>query len=239
MILTNLIGKGAQADVYEYEGKAIKLFHMDYDKAYVFFEGAVTSIIEHTTLPISKIHDIVKINGQWAIVMDLLNGQTIATDMVKGMSDLVDMQIKIHTIDSPLPLNNHYVYKDEISAHPMLDKTDKDRLLHLLKSLPEGNKLCHNDYHGLNAIKNNTGVYVIDWINAKGGNPETDCCRTYILIALYNKRYACSYLDMYSSKAGFDPERILRWLPIVSAERLYEKNESEIPQLKKWIQGGK
>ena len=70
MVLKNLIGKGMQADVYEYEGRAVKLFHKSDVKSDVFCEAALISMIEKTGLPCAKLYDVVKINGQWAIIMD-------------------------------------------------------------------------------------------------------------------------------------------------------------------------
>jgi hypothetical protein len=74
MNLEKLIGKGMQADVYEYGGYAVKLFHQCHDKSFVFFESAKMSMIEKTDLPTPKIHDLRKIGDRWAIVMDLSEG---------------------------------------------------------------------------------------------------------------------------------------------------------------------
>ena len=50
----------------------------------------------------------------------------------------------------------------------------KLRVLDLLHTLPDGNTLCHFDFHPDQVILTNDGPVVIDWMTARRGNSLSD-----------------------------------------------------------------
>jgi aminoglycoside phosphotransferase (APT) family kinase protein len=58
----------------------------------------------------------------------------------------------------------------------------RDAALRLLDTLPDGDRLCHGDFHPANVILSGAGPVIIDWPDATSGNPLADVARTLTLI---------------------------------------------------------
>jgi hypothetical protein len=240
-VFSNLIGKGARADVYESNGHALKVFHKGYEKANAFYEAAVHSMIEGTGLPMPKIYKVWKMDDRWTIEMDLVRGKAMYEWMERDpghihgyMADMADLQCRVQATDVRLPVNIHTRLRGKI-APGILDDARKEKVLGLLDSFPVGNGLCHNDFHVLNIIKNEEGLFIIDWIDAANGNPEADACRSYLLYQLFRPEIAGLYLDAYCTRSGIPSARILRWFPVMAAARLAEGFQEEVDQIMEWV----
>ena len=56
-------------------------------------------------------------------------------------------------------------------------------LLEQLVQLPDGDRLCHGDFHPWNVVGDPPdGATVIDWLDATCGDPAADACRSYLLM---------------------------------------------------------
>ena len=105
----------------------------------------------------------------------------------------------------------------------ILDDEVKDKLRFKLQGLPDGEQLCHNDFHSLNIVMYEGSLYIVDWADAASGSPEADVCRSYLVYSLYASYMADQYLDVYGRKSGVNRKNVLRWLPIIAAARLTER----------------
>lgn len=240
--LNELIASGAEADVYRFGNHAIKLFKQHCSKSEAFYEAAVHTAVEATKLPIPKIHQVLKIENRWAIVMDLVSGTTMKDIIINDLKDInlhidsiVNLQFKMHQIEA-----NGLIKLDERLATKILstDKLSVDQKQHLnynLKSFESDNKLCHGDFHFLNLIKTSHEIMIIDWIDAACGNPEADVCRTYLLYLIYAKHIAELYLNAYCKKSNKEAKDIKKWLPIIAGARLSENKENEFKILTRLI----
>ena len=63
--------------------------------------------------------------------------------------------------------------------------------------MPEGDCLCHGDFHPINVLGAVSRPLVIDWSHACSGNPSADVCRSYLLLKLHSGLIAEPYLDVY------------------------------------------
>ena len=228
------IGTGAQAKVYLYENNAIKVFREGYDKAYVFYEATITSLVENTGLPIARVHEVINIDNKNAIKMDYIKGpalyECILSDIANAkeyIDRMVELQIEIHSKNIWLPLKLKNKLKDRIIGSISISENKKDKLLKILEGLPEGKSLCHGDFHPLNIIIKDNQYYVIDWIDGTNGCDNADVCRTYMIFLFHAPELAALYLETYCGKTGKDKKDILEWLPIIAAARLCEQNEGE------------
>lgn len=239
--LDKLIGKGAQADVYAVDNKAIKVFKEQCSKTEVFYEALINSMVESLNLPVPKIYEVIQIENKMAIVMDLIEGTSMQQVILNDMNNLalyidkiIDLQIKIHSINISVPgfptMKDRL--KQRISQSPILDNSQKENLQGLLNGFDFGTSLCHGDFHFMNLIKTDQNIVIIDWVDTTSGSPEADLCRTYLLYELHSpKGFADIYLDVYCKKTNKKRGDILKWLPIIAGARLTEKNESEKGQL--------
>jgi len=63
-----------------------------------------------------------------------------------------------------------------------MNNDDKTFLYKYIKKLPEGNNLCHGDFHPENVLFENDEYYVIDWMTGMQGNIAADVARTEMII---------------------------------------------------------
>jgi aminoglycoside phosphotransferase (APT) family kinase protein len=57
----------------------------------------------------------------------------------------------------------------------------KEASLACLDQLPQGDSLCHGDFHPDNILMTSRGPVIIDWMTGTRGNPLADVCRTLLL----------------------------------------------------------
>jgi len=103
-----------------------------------------------------------------------------------------------------------------------LDEPRKQILLNGLRDMPDGDRLCHGDFHPMNVLGDASQHIVIDWPNACRGDPAADVCRSYLLLRLHAGEVAQPYLDAYCRVSSVPRETILDWLPYIAAARLWE-----------------
>jgi aminoglycoside phosphotransferase (APT) family kinase protein len=100
----------------------------------------------------------------------------------------------------------------EIAAPPDLGADGGDRLLHL-------------DLHPENVVLGAAGPVVVDWTNARGGDPALDVALTWIILAtsagLPGRWFLRSFLP------HFDAEELQRALPAAAERRLADPNVTD------------
>jgi aminoglycoside phosphotransferase (APT) family kinase protein len=111
--------------------------------------------------------------------------------------------------------------------------------LNYLMQLPNGNKVCHGDYHTDNIIMMDGEAKVLDWMTATSVNPCGDVARTLIMIRYSylpsdmpkatklfiqtaRKLFARFYLNSYMKLTNTSAKSIDKWLLPVMAARLVE-----------------
>lgn len=242
MKLDKVIGKGAQATVYRSEQYAIKVFDESCDKTGVFYEALVNSIIENTDLPVPKNYEVLNINNQMAIKMDYIKGISLFECISKNpenimvyMESMVKLHKKIHTKKATVPLSLKGRLRNKIVDNKELSVTAKEKILDILTRLPDGNELCHGDFHGYNIMVDDDKYWIIDWVDSTYGCAEGDVCRTYMMYMLHAPEQGEIYLDLYCKDTGTEKEKILEWLPVIATARLSENIPNEKEKIIEWI----
>lgn len=117
-----------------------------------------------------------------------------------------------------------------------------------LDTLPDGDRLCHGDFHPANILRTKDGPVVIDWPIAARGHPDADVIRTHLIIrigdpppgasivvriaALFGRRILLAgYLRAYRRIRPIDMKAASRWEVPVAAARLGDGIEVERPAL--------
>jgi Bacterial extracellular solute-binding proteins, family 5 Middle/Phosphotransferase enzyme family len=118
-----------------------------------------------------------------------------------------------------------------IARAMLLDKPRRQILLNGLRDMPDGDRLCHGDFHPMNVLGKASQPIVIDWPNACRGDPAGDVCRSYLILKLHADEVSGSYLDAYCQVTCVPRRTILDWLPYAAAARLMEDVPSEQPRL--------
>jgi aminoglycoside phosphotransferase (APT) family kinase protein len=109
-------------------------------------------------------------------------------------------------------------------------------LLTELEAMPDGDRLCHGDFHPHNIMGPIGREALIDWLDASRGEPAADVCRSYVLLRPAASEVASAYVDAYSHISGVTRDAILTWLPFVAAARLAE-GVPQVDELMKMVDG--
>jgi aminoglycoside phosphotransferase len=222
-----LVGRGAQATVYARGDVAVKVYNPGYDKENVFYEAAVMGYVEAAGLVTPRPIEVLSVAGQTCLKMSRVTGQSVDAVFAghpgrarELMDDLVRLQMEIHGKQIFIPISLKHRLRDRLRYNPNLDSARLQTLLALCDSMPDGEALCHGDFHPSNILVDN-GVYaVIDWIEAAKGDARVDASHSYTAIGISSRESAEMYLQRYCAASGAEREDILRWLP-VQAGSLY------------------
>ena len=243
MKLDTIIAKRPAKTIYRDGDKIIKLFDDNYSKADVLNEALNQARVEETSLNIPKIHEVTKIDGKWAIVLDYIEGKTLAQMIAEEPEKkneyielMVDIQMQIHTMRCPLltRLKDKMNRKVDLTD---LDATTRYELHTRIASMPKHNKVCHGDLDASNIIITPDGKpYIIDWAHVTQGNAAADAARTYLLYCLAgDKESAEFYLNTFCKKSDTAKQYVQKWMPIVAASQSVKGKEEEKEFLHTWI----
>ncbi|MBE5794052.1 MAG: aminoglycoside phosphotransferase [Clostridiales bacterium] len=242
MKLDQVIAVRPNKTVYLDGDLAIKVFHNDYSKADVLNEALNQARVEETGLPIPMLHEVTKVDDQWAIVIDYIRGKTLAELMEEDperydeyMEMFVDLQLEIHRHTCPMlgKLKDKMNRKISQSA---LDATTRYELHTRLEGMPKHNKLCHGDFEPRNVVIREDGTaYIIDWAHATQGNASADAARTYLLFWLNGDvAGAEKYLKLFCKKSDTAMQYVQKWIPIVAASQSVKGKPEERDFLLHW-----
>lgn len=199
------IGRGAQAIVYRYKGFAYKVYNDNYPKEYIKGEYLIQDEINQMDLSVVKYYKTEKEN---VIKMDLIDGVTLAERMkcenyAHGIEDMIQLQKQIlQKINHNLPTLKSYALKD--LNHMTIDEEKKKKAIEIMDCIPETDNLLHLDFHLLNIMYAKGVYYIIDWINARIGNPVYDYARSYIILNEIAEGLAQQYLALLEQDKEID-----------------------------------
>lgn len=237
------IYKSQYKEVYVEDGKIIKLFDNSFPKANILNEALNQARVEETDLHIPKIEAVTKIDGKWAIVMDYIEGKTVAELMRENPAEeekyldlMVELQVEMHSRRVPLLPRLKDKMQNKI-GHTDFNDTIKYELQMRIESMPKHLKLCHGDFNPGNIIVTPAGEkYIIDWSHATQGNASCDVARTYLIFCLEDRKdLAEKYLDKFCAKTGTAKTYVQRLLPVVAASESVKGKKEDRALLSKWV----
>ncbi len=228
--------------IYRDGNLAIKLFNEGYSIADIFNEAHNHAMVEETGFPIPKLEGVNKIDGKWAIIMQYIEGKTLAQRITEDpknadlyLERMVDVQLSMHNYSS-MKLRHLTEKMYERISLSNLSQTSQFELHTRLGSLPKNYKLCHGDMNLSNVIITDSGdAYVVDWSHATQGNASADAARTYLWFKLAGQNtQAEKYLDLFCKKTGCDKQYVQKWMPLVAASHLFKGKPAEREFLLPW-----
>ena len=248
-ITTNHLGKpiaiGGTAEVYDWEPSWIlKLYFDRFGPRMADYERRIAAAICATGLPVPAVGEIVHVDGRVGLLYQRCAGMQMGEDLARHPWRLVSYAItlaKLHAkmhnqpIQADVPRLRHSLELRIRDAKPLPENL-RAAALKALETMPDGDRLCHGDFHPGNVMLGQPEPVIIDWIDASFGSPLADVARTSILVQgmievepqfsrfqrfglrLMHVVYLRRYFQLRPD--GFDEYR--RWLPIVAAARLNE-----------------
>ena len=228
----SLIGEGKMAKVYLYNGFAYKVFKNGYPKDWIDYEVGIQSEISKLNLPVVNYYESEIKNS---IKMDYIRGITLADRIRKekyknGVEDLFKLFLEIHEVENvKLPKLKESLIRDITNFD--FDEDKKEKALSFINEIEEKNNLCHLDYHFLNIMYNEQGYKIIDWINAKIGNPIYDFARTYVIMFEFANRLSSKFLKLVEEHCNLKREELNKAIYVMALHRLTEVDSEKIKSL--------
>lgn len=254
------ICQGNIAEVFLYdETKILKLFRNDFPPDIIATEFDFANRISSDLKFAPKVFGLVEYRNRCGILYEKIDGKDMIAEMLKRPNKirscskaLAELHVKIHQASTDLGLDIKSKLSNDINAAADLSEQEKEVIFSYIGTLPDGQALCHFDFHPGNVMIKDGEFYVIDWMTACNGNAFADVARTYLLLRYGELPYAgCFvkfiahiaekhigkiYLRRYKKLTGMKDAEMEKWLLPIAAARLREWiPQSEKKKLLKFI----
>jgi phosphotransferase family enzyme len=242
--LGELLGSGKEAEVLRRGDHVLKLNRRGASKASAFREAANLAIVERLGLPAPIPLGVTQVDQRWGVLMTLAPGESFGAVILRQtelMPDYVAAMAELHARILKQPGTGLMSLKARLSANigraPGLGDAERKRLLDGLILCPEGDSLCHGDFHPWNILGSPRQAIVVDWLDACSGSPAADICRTYVLMKPPALQLADAYLAVCEATGLATRADVLAWLPLVAAARLAEGVADGVDTLMEMVRG--
>lgn len=256
-----IIAMGGQAEIYEYDNnKVLRVAKrpQDYDK--IRYEYSLYSQLATSNINVPRVFELLEINGAPTIIMDRINGISMMDQIKENpflarekARELAKLHLQlINTSISGDITNTKEKAKYCIEKSEQIEPETKRKILEILAVLPNGNSLCHGDFHPGNIICQGRKRFIIDWSAASKGDYHADIAHTYILLRIVPKAphvtsgvnfiqkmigrsISSTYLSTMANDMKIDLIILSKWILTNIAERTYHGMISERDDLRKLI----
>ena len=240
------IGWGNTAEIFLYgPGTVLKLFRDQFPESGVLKEWRVTRAVQTVYSRMPKALRLVSCGERSGILYELAEGQDlfrmIGSEpflLFSTGKKLAEIHTEIHgkTISGILTVKEKLL--QEIGWVNDLSDDEKRKITDRLLLLPDGDRLCHFDFHPGNIMVSGGKLLVLDWLTACSGEPAADIARTCLLLKYGEVRNGdrlsrlilsitkvCirrSYMRNIRRLSGITRDEIRRWILPAAAARLSE-----------------
>jgi aminoglycoside phosphotransferase (APT) family kinase protein len=150
---------------------------------------------------VPKVWGVHEIEGRRGVIFDRVTDPSFAEQMLRNSSEVpryLDAMVRLHIRTHAHRAIRFAVLKvrlaDNIAAARHLDERRKRDLLDRIRGMPDGDRLCHGDFHPMNILGEAAQPVIIDWPDARRGDPAADLCRSYLLMKLHFAEITTAYL---------------------------------------------
>ena len=188
-----LIGQGREAEVFEWrDGRVLKLLRATGPSTKLAFEIAALEAARSAGVPVPQAYEEVVIDGRTGLVMERLQGSDLLTILGRKpwlvfhsgrLTGEIHARITAARAPASLPAVRDVVNRGLArlaASEPVLTEWVRRIFAHL----PDGDALCHGDFHPGQLMFSGQRYVAFDWSGAKRGDPLFDYARTRVLLSL-------------------------------------------------------
>lgn len=96
---------------------------------------------------------------------------------------MAKLHVQVHQVAAPSNIEPQKEWATGgIPESKKLSPKLRDDVLQLLESLPQGDRLCHGDFHPGNIILTRRGPVIIDWMTTSRGTAAGDVARSSVIM---------------------------------------------------------
>ena len=252
-----LIGQGNTAEIFEWGHQhVLKLYRRGLPEDFCINEFEITRYAHEYLKIAPKPIELVHIDDRIGAVYERLSGKTMLRLLLSQpwrlrkysmMLARCHVEIQQKTALSAGPLSAETLsaktvkekLKRDIENVTLLSFEEKQSINEYLDTLPDGDCICHFDFHPDNIMVLAGQYYVIDWMTGCVGDPLSDVARTALilnygeiprvpslvnaLVKVLQKRIYKIYLSEYVKLTGASLSDIQKWEMPLAAARLCER----------------
>jgi len=222
--------------VFEIENeKILKLYFDTISVEVIKTEYEINRKISNFKIPTAMCYELIQENGRYGIILDKITGismmKYMAENPMKSMEQAKKLAIlhsSIHAIQNPGLSQNKDQLCQRIDEVSIISNLEKNKIIQYLKKLPDGNSLCHGDFHPENVLLSNKNDFIIDWMTATQGSQCSDVAHTDLLLRygvspedkhgieqfitnMVRNKFADIYINTYIKKTNVHQESIKAW----------------------------
>lgn len=251
MELGERIGSGNTADIYVLgSDQVLKVFR---DPKLLDLEQRTSTIIGELVANAPKFYGTVETDGLTGLAYERILGPPMLEILLGNPEkaaeygrQLAQLHAKLHSVKATgrlQSIKNRLAYTISGIHHAQFEPL-RGAIVNRLSELPEGDHLCHGDFHPGNVLLSQRGPVVIDWMTAVCGPAQADAARTIMILRhailpaefpeVVIKTFAQlrtvllqTYELTYFELTGYSREELVKWeLPLMAA-RLSESVPEE------------
>jgi uncharacterized protein (TIGR02172 family) len=189
--LGQLIGRGREAEMYAWgEDQVLKLSYPSRTRGSVEEEARAARVADEAGVPTPAVGEIIEVDSRYGVIFERVDGPSMLEQMVthpwqlpRLARQLAELQASIHAYKAP----GIRSLKDELRGRVEDADADtrlKEAVLRRIEPLPDGDSLCHGDFHPDNIIMSSRGPMIIDWTCGRRASPLADVARTWLLLRM-------------------------------------------------------
>lgn len=254
-----LIGQGREAEVFECrDGRVLKLLRAPGPSKGLAFEIAALHAARSAGVSVPQAYEEVVIDGRTNLMMERLEGSDLLTIIGQKpwlvfrsgrLTGEIHARINAARAPASLPAVRDVVTRGLARLAPS-EPTLAEWVGRILAHLPDGDALCHGDFHPGQLMSSGDRYAAFDWSGAKRGDPLFDYARTRVLLSIGEpppgtqltlqllakvgrrvllSSYARSYERHTAERV--DQARVRRWEIVNLAARVLDEVPGERPRL--------
>lgn len=251
------VAEGREAEMFAWgEGSILRLLRDAGAQQRNEWQAAAMEAARSRGVRVPAVLEVTTVMGRPGLVMERIEGVDLLTLVGRRPWTLfrvarisVEVQARLHEVVAPETIPDlRATLRERIeSSRPVLGE-HAAFALDLLAALPDGDRLCHGDFHPGNILMDGETPVLIDWTNAMRGDPAADVARTRMMLSLGEVPPGTSiplrvmagvgrralvwlYIRGYRRLRPLDMALMARWEIAHAAARLSEGIEGETPHL--------